>query len=107
MAIQKIPTPFPDEPLVTQTTTMDGKDYILTFDWVGREQKWYLKIADADNNTIMAGIKLVPNLKLLRTNASPARPPGDLVLLTVDSLDPTIDTLQYANFLYLTEDEEI
>ena len=107
MAIQRIPTPFPNEPLVTQTTTMDGKDYILTFDWVGRDQKWYLKLSDADNNTIIAGIKLVPNIKLLLTNASLARPPGDLVLLTVDGLDPTIDTLQDATFLYITEDEGI
>lgn len=105
MAIVKIPTPRNSTPLASQITTLDGKDYVFTFDWIGREQKWYLKIADADGIELISGIRLVVNIPLIETLASDSAPPGELLLLTSNSADPTIDTLQDAEFLYLSEDE--
>lgn len=70
----------------SQTTTLDGVAYLLTFQYNTRESCYYLQIQSADGSTTYAqGIKLVANYPLLRTYATP---PGELF---VQSTDPTND----------------
>jgi hypothetical protein len=71
----------------SQTTTLDGVAYLLTFRFNTREQCYYLTIESADGATNYAqGIKLVANYPLLKGFATP---PGEFV---VASFDPSNDS---------------
>lgn len=100
MTVKIIPTPVTAEPLRTQETQLEGKTYVLTYDYSGREDKWYLSMADVNGNTLISAVKLVPNLNLLRTLTADEQPGGKLYLTTVDSLDPTLDTIDEAILFY-------
>lgn len=71
-----------DTPLYTQRTTLDGREYILAFDWNGRENRWYLSILDVSGEPLANGIKLVANWPLLRRFTDPRLPTG--VLMAID-----------------------
>ena len=90
-----IPT-FPSIPLYTMRTTIEGVEYRLLFDYVGREDRWYLSIADQDEVPLARGIKLVVNWPLLRRrHADPRLPPGELVVVdtTEHGGSPGLDEL--------------
>jgi hypothetical protein len=71
----------------SQTTTLDGAPYLLTFRLNTREQVYYLTIQSGDGATTYAeGIKLVANFTLLRGYATP---PGELIVV---SFDPSNDS---------------
>jgi hypothetical protein len=67
-------------PYSTQTTTLDGVPYFLTFRWNARESCYYLQIQSADQTiTYAQGVKLVSDFFLLYTYPTP---PGDMMVLT-------------------------
>lgn len=69
----------------TQTTTLDGVPYQLTFKYNTRESAYYLTIASSDGSTVYAqGIKLVSNFPLLRNFSTP---PGELYALATSNTD--------------------
>jgi uncharacterized protein DUF6983 len=69
----------------TQTTTLDGVPYLLTFRYNSREQAYYLTIQSADGlTTYVQGVKLVSDFFLLRPYPTP---PGELLVLVPDSDD--------------------
>ena len=78
-----IPT-FPSVALYVERVRLSGRDFLLTFDWNGREARWYLSIATAEGVPIVSGIKLVCNWPLLRTNVSAERPAGELFCLSAE-----------------------
>lgn len=65
----------------SQTTRLDGVDYILRFVFNQRENCYYLSIQDPlTGSDILSGIKVVSNFGLLsRFNGYPGLPPGELV----------------------------
>lgn len=74
-----------DTPLWSQRTQLDGSDFILSFDYSGREDRFYLSIADSAGVAIVSGIKLVTNWPLLGKVSDTRRPKGEL--LAFDPLD--------------------
>lgn len=74
-----IPTAL-DTPLYSQRTTLDGKEYLLKFDYSEREDRWFLSLYDVDETPLALGIKVIPNWPLLRLHVSnPDVPQGKLV----------------------------
>jgi hypothetical protein len=77
-------------------TKLDGRDFNLSFSWNEREERWYLAMADEEENVLVAGIKLVSNWPLLRYyHFDPRVPPGELVVhdLTSSNAPPGFDEL--------------
>lgn len=102
-------------PHFRQRVTLDGAEYLLTFEWNQRAEKWFFSIAASDETKILTGVKLVadyPLLTLARWNAQ--CPDGELY--AVDSsgqgLDPHLLDLANENgstprvqVVYVTADE--
>lgn len=92
MSLFIIPTSQTEE-VYQQVTILDGKEYVLKFDWSRREQEWYLSIFDQDENPIALSIKVVVNLPLLYRETNTSLPPG--LLVAIDSArqggDPGLD----------------
>lgn len=76
-------------PFYSQTTTLDGQDYVFRFLWNQREGTWFFSLLDADEDPIVEGLKVVVNLPLLRLVTDERKPPG--VLLAVDTTAPEVD----------------
>jgi hypothetical protein len=85
MTIQLVPTDPLGLSSYFQTTTFEGTDYVLQFDYNQRCASWYLSIADADNVDIYNGIKLVTGFSLLKKCVDPRRPPGAMFLFSSTS----------------------
>ncbi len=81
--MRQVPTTA-DDVLYQQVTSLDGRDYVLTFALNLRDGRWYFDIADQDAVAIAESIPLVVNWDLLRRVLDPRRPPGKLVCV-----DPT------------------
>ena len=65
----------------TQRTALDGRDYVLSFDWNGRMGRWMFSLADASGAAIRSGMILHVNTRLLRGVVDTRRPPGELAVL--------------------------
>lgn len=55
-----------DTPLYTERVTLNGLEYVLKFDWNGRQKRWFLSILDIDENALASGIKIVCDSIMLR-----------------------------------------
>jgi hypothetical protein len=84
MADLEIPVAL-DVPLYNERVTLDGKEYLLAFDYSERENRWYLSVSDVNEKLLASGIKLVSNWPLLDQKADPGLPPG--VLFAFDPLE--------------------
>lgn len=74
----ELPT-FVDTPLFTQRVTLNGTDYVLRFDYSGREDRWYLSLLKGDGVTYLRrGIKITANWNTFRLCRLDGRPPGAL-----------------------------
>lgn len=90
-----IPT-TPGVPFYTQKTRLDGVDYVLTFRYSQREDRWYLSLADNEEVPILSGLKLVANWPLLYSYHYDTRvPPGELFAsdLSGDETPPGLNEL--------------
>lgn len=65
-----------------QTTTLDGAAYKLRFALNQRAACWYLDLLTLEGEAIACGMKLVCHWDLLRSSATPLRPPGRLYVLS-------------------------
>lgn len=110
MAIQRIPTSTdPELPHYVQRTALDGVEYELRFDWNQREQRWYLRIADADGDVIAGDIKIVSGWPLLRRRRDDRLPPGALMAVdqTGNGEDPGLTELGERVLLLYFDAEEL
>jgi hypothetical protein len=65
----------------TQRTTLEGTEYILDFNWNGRDGAWYMNISTIAGAALVCGIKLVSNRKLFRRfHHIDGMPLGELVI---------------------------
>lgn len=85
----EIDTDFAGESHVEQRATLDGRDYVLRFDWNQRDGHWFLGIYDPNGAPIITGIKLVSNCRLLGARTETLRPPGELLVLDLQT--PVVD----------------
>lgn len=94
--IVEIPTKPAGAARWVQTTPLDGVDYQLTFDWLGRLSRWCLHLADGDGVPIRTGIILNTQAVLLRGLTDARRPVGELAIVDrtgrLDA-DPGLDDL--------------
>lgn len=70
----------------TQRTALDGRDFLLTFDWNQRDGGWRLSIADVDGAQILTGRRLSVGVSLLVGVVDPRAPTG--VLFVADTQHP-------------------
>lgn len=94
MAVVFIPTSNTDS-LFWQTTTLEGRSYLLTFRWAERSGRWTLDISH-DGEVLAAGIRLVADWPLLQPYKSdPLLPQGELFALDFSGqgLDPRLRDL--------------
>lgn len=64
-----------------QSIELDGTVFILKFRYNSRDEAWYLSVHDVDNVPIRSGLKLIPNLALLRQLVTEGRPIGELIVV--------------------------
>jgi hypothetical protein len=92
-----------------QRSALDGRDYLLTFQWNQREGYWYLDLADEEKQPIAMGLKLVARLPLLIRVQHARRPPGEIICvdLSVDGSDPALESWGVTHELYYYDAEEL
>lgn len=74
-----VPTTADGQSHWTQRTQLDGRDYLLTFDWQQRTGLWRCALADADG-ALIATLVLVTDYPLIDRCVDERRPPGELFL---------------------------
>lgn len=84
-----------DTPLYVERVTLDGKDYLLRFDWSGRENRWFLDLGTVDEIWLRKGVKIIANWPLFRTLIDARKPPGQL--FAIDLSAPTGDPPEFAD----------
>ena len=104
----EIDTTFNGESHVEQRVTLDGRDYVLRFDWNQRDGHWFLGIYDPNGSAIITGLKLVANWKLLGARTETLRPPGELLVLDLQTpvVDPGFADLGARHVLVYVEQAE-
>lgn len=85
----------PDVPLFEFRCRLDGTDYVLRFDWNGRDGRFYLSLFDANRTLIVGGIRIVKNFPILRKYQYENMPLGLLQVsdLSQSSGQPELGTL--------------
>lgn len=81
-------------PFYVQRTDLDGVEYVLSFEYSGREDAWYLSVSDQEE-VLLATVKIVCGASLLGRLVSDNRPAGRLFCLplTADNNSPGLDDL--------------
>jgi hypothetical protein len=75
----------------SQTTTLDGREFVVRFTWNQRDGHWYVDLADQDDAAIVSGRALTLGVTLLAGVTDARRPAGDLAVLDTtgaNDLDP-------------------
>lgn len=97
------------QPDFAEDVDLDRVVYRLSIHYNGRDDSWYLSVADADGVEIVSGVRLVIDTSLLGQHVSEGLPPG--VLLIIDPAgtrqDPTRADLDDEGkaLVYLDEEE--
>jgi hypothetical protein len=88
MSVENVQTLSNGNAHYRQVTPLDGRQYVLHFDFNTRDQNWYLSIHDENDNPISGcvGRKLVQNYPVVMRSTSPDRPAGALLTVS-DSSD--------------------
>lgn len=68
-------------PYWTQRLVLDGQTYYLTCQLNQRVDRWFFSLSDAQQQPILEGRKMLPKRNLLQGVASPAKPPGWLMVI--------------------------
>lgn len=77
--IELLPT---GTPLFTVRTSLDGREYELRIDYVGRLDRFTLDISTGEGDELAKGIRLISNWPLLRRRQhEPRLPPGELFIV--------------------------
>lgn len=105
MAVFRLRTPRPTEPVLQYTVNLDGSFYVLRFDWNERQLLWSMDLSDSEGTTLVRGQACVANWEFLRQRVVAGMPPGRLVLFSPDGQPPQISNFQDYELLYFDEEE--
>ena len=83
MTTQLVPTG--SDPYYTQTTTLDGVPYILSFYFSQREACFYLLLSTVDGDPIYGAVKLVCSWPLFAQCQDARKPPGQFFVISSTS----------------------
>jgi len=97
MTVYVLDLPVQDFPNYSYTTDLDGKKYKLHFIYQVNRKSWYLFIEDNTGKVLLAGVRLVPWLDLLRNYSKEELPLGNLYLLPVSSDYPKAPEITLQN----------
>ncbi len=70
----------PDESAFKIRMALEGRDYVLSFDFNTRMNRWILGIYDAEEDPIVVGIAMNIDSSLLRLYVDNRLPPGEMIL---------------------------
>jgi hypothetical protein len=76
-----------DSPYYDFEVELDGRSFVLTLLWNGRDSSWYLDIADDSSTPLLSGRKLVLGAPLLSRFSDARLPPGELILVDTTGKD--------------------
>lgn len=65
----------------TQTTSFEGVDYILRFDYLQAQDQWSMSMYTAADRALILGVPIVAGADLLARCRDPERPRGSLFLI--------------------------
>lgn len=107
MAALEIPTLTDGTHFYSQRNVLEGVQYLLTFKFNARRDRWQLTLATLDGVEVVTGQTIVTGVDLLRRSVSPAKPPGTLAALAIqgDQGDPRLLDLGDRVRLYYNEAE--
>lgn len=74
----------------SQTVTLDGVVYRMTFTWNTRRLAWDLSIGLSDGTPLVQGVKILPQLDLLGRHRDIRLPKGTLLSVDVQETDVAI-----------------
>lgn len=78
-----------DVPRFSTSASIDGREYVLDLDYVGKEDRWSLTVTASDGSKIIKGRKLVPGVMLNVRAFRDLRPIGVLLVTDpIESIDP-------------------
>ncbi len=99
---------FLDANDITFLATLDGIQYRLRLCWNDRGGFWTLSIRTPAGSSLLEGVKVVPNYTLLKPYHRPGIPPGELLVITADTMQ-AVGRQDFADgratLVYATEDE--
>lgn len=88
--------------------TLDGTQYRLRMLWNDAGGFWTLSLRTPAGTALLEGVKVVPNYALLKPYHRPGIPPGELLVITDDTIQ-TVGRKDFADgtatLVYVTEDE--
>lgn len=106
MALRLLAKPTASEARVNIETGLSGRSYTLRFDWSERNGLWSFWLFD-ESGTIVANRAVRHGVPLLYGVRAATRPPGELVVLTADRSDPTLETFAEADLVYAEDPSEL
>lgn len=107
MAVLRIPVRASSaRPSTRQRVRLDGRDYLLDFDWNAREGFWYLHLSDQSGTAIACGLKLAVGGRIAHRVTDARAPAGAMVVIdtTAAGLEAGIDDLLARVLLAYVED---
>ena len=83
--------PMFDLPSFSESVTLDGKEYQLSFAWNSRGAFWKMMIADSNGTIISTGIRLCISYPLKRQHTDNRLPPGEFLVMDANTKTAQIE----------------
>ena len=108
MAVEEIPTST-QVPYYEQEVELDGVQFKLQFQYIDRDDAWYMTVLDTNGTLLRAGIKVVLSWSLLRLWASVDAPAGEIISVNQGEISapPTLNQLGAEVLLEYLDEAEI
>lgn len=69
-----------EDPSFKIRVTLDGRDFVLSFNFNTRMKRWTIGYYDAEENPIVVGVAMNIDSSLLRLYVQEELPPGEMIL---------------------------
>lgn len=79
--MSQVTIPMLDYAEFSEAVTLDGNLYNLHFYWNTRGDFWTMDIADANNNPLVSGIRLIISYPMILQHTEIGLPPGQFLIV--------------------------